>query len=290
MTENGKFIVMPYLNKLAVWQRPAQNAKVDCFGDVSIFTANSGPKALVDLIYDKQGTIVFETVISPNGRYLIESTSRGLFIHNMMIASDGRPKIENVLCIAKDDESPITALCSTNSALYFAHGSSVLERINFETLEREIVAIRSEFSFFKFTICTINVNLESDTMLIKITVNPLESHCLALTARSEILLLDLTAKNVDVDVSFIISWKNFVSKLINYFRSVLKRWTFRTFYPPTSNFTLPKMAIRWQFSLFAKKLASSISGISRQRRRQKSILQLANLWENETLLQVQAML
>jgi hypothetical protein len=59
-------------------------------------------------------------------------------------------------------------------------------------------------------------------MLVKIAVNESEEHCLALTARSELLHIDLNAAYDDEEVIFDVLM--YIQLL---FRSVLRNWTCR---------------------------------------------------------------
>lgn len=87
---------------------------------------------------------------------------------------------------------------ASNSSLFFARGGALLERVDFETLERAVIAVRSKPNLDLSS----NQYLESDTMFVKILVDASETNCLALTARSELLFADLKADGVEEDVSY----------------------------------------------------------------------------------------
>lgn len=134
---------MPYLDRLKLWQRPSLNAESAQYDNINVFTEQDGPKLLLDLHYHV-GTIIFSAAMSPNGNYLCSVTNKGLHIYsNRMV--DGKNKIKALLCVPTESPNFITSVYSTNSSIYFAHGSSTLERIDYESLKREVVAVRSKF-------------------------------------------------------------------------------------------------------------------------------------------------
>jgi hypothetical protein len=136
--------MIPGLDCVKIWKRPAENAETSNYSSYSVFTAESGPKLVASVIYDKY-VIILKAIISPNARYLVSLTTLGLFIHKITIPDGEKPKVHKPYCISSVETGLITSFYSTNSALYFAHGNCTLERLTYDDLNREIIAVRRKF-------------------------------------------------------------------------------------------------------------------------------------------------
>ncbi|KAI6182425.1 Cirhin [Aphelenchoides bicaudatus] len=184
ITDDGKLIAIPELKVIKIWKRPSDDAEVQTCNDVSVFTEKSGPKLLIKFSLSRHA-ICLQTFLTPDGRYLVSLTNEGITIYSLEWREDQKLHVSSTRCIPAYDKDPITAMYATKSALYFAHGSTTLERIDLETLDRRVVAVR-----------------EADTMLIKIVVDEAEENCLVMTARSELLYIDLKVTGMDEEERF----------------------------------------------------------------------------------------
>jgi hypothetical protein len=146
VTADGRFIVTPYLDQIKIWKRPSMDADIQEYEDVGIFMPHSGPKLAAKLTF-WDGAILLQAVVAPDGKHLVVSLNQGLTIYSLHLDENDKLTLRTKRCIPSSEMGQVTALCAINSAFYFSHGDATLERIDFETLKRTIIAVRRKRLF-----------------------------------------------------------------------------------------------------------------------------------------------
>ncbi|KAI6208016.1 Cirhin [Aphelenchoides besseyi] len=181
----NEHILLPYLNYVHVWKRENPSMILEAKQKPNHKSTEHGPRKILELAPPSR-SLILQSALSNNSTHLALLTVKGLYVYKLNSTEENTIQPKRLIHLPVSKRTSITAMAFSESHLFFARGNAELVKLDFKTLNTDIVAIQEANA------CVIRLHVSSDGQI-----------CLAKSSRSQLFVIDLKNEDLDVDERFL---------------------------------------------------------------------------------------